>query len=61
MWWLRVSWTVSSASLKAKCPEETRRGGDDLFAFFETHYQGVLYVPLVAYTPQQLVTRLGEF
>ena len=35
--------------------------GDDVFAFFETHYPGVLYVPLVAETPQELAERLGEF
>ncbi len=34
--------------------------GDDLFAFFETHYPSVLYVPLVADTPQELAERLGE-
>jgi hypothetical protein len=33
--------------------------GDDLFAFFEAHYPGVLYVPLTAETPEQLVGRLG--
>ena len=32
-----------------------------LRAFFETHYPGVLYVPLVADTPQQLAERLREF
>jgi len=32
--------------------------GDDLFAFFETYYSGVCYVPLVADTPQDLVQRL---
>jgi hypothetical protein len=35
--------------------------GDDLFAFFESHYPGVLYVPLVAETPWELAERLGEF
>jgi hypothetical protein len=34
--------------------------GDDLFAFFETYYEGVLYVPLAAETPQELAQRLGE-
>ena len=32
-----------------------------LRAFFETHYSGVLYVHLVADTPQQLAERLREF
>jgi len=35
--------------------------GADLLAFFETHYPGVLYVPLTANTPQELVERLREF
>jgi len=35
--------------------------GDDLFAFFETHYPGILYVPLVADTPRELIEQLGEF
>ncbi len=35
--------------------------GDDLSAFFETHYPGILYVTLVADTPEQLVERLEEF
>jgi len=35
--------------------------GDGLRAFFETHYPGVLYVHLVADTPQQLAERLREF
>jgi hypothetical protein len=35
--------------------------GGDLPAFFESHYPGVLYVPLVAETPQELIERLGEF
>ncbi|MFQ6101922.1 MAG: M23 family metallopeptidase [Anaerolineae bacterium] len=34
---------------------------DDLLAFFETYYPGVLYVPLVADTSEQLVERLKEF
>jgi len=34
---------------------------DDLRAFFETHYPGVLYAHLVADTPQQLAERLREF
>jgi hypothetical protein len=33
----------------------------DLSAFFESHYSGILYVPLVAETPQELGERLGEF
>ena len=32
--------------------------GDDLLAFFETYYPDVLYVPLVADTPQELTERL---
>ncbi|HEY68356.1 MAG TPA: hypothetical protein G4N97_08825, partial [Thermoflexia bacterium] len=35
--------------------------GDDLFGFFETHYPDILYVPLMADTPQQLMERLREF
>jgi murein DD-endopeptidase MepM/ murein hydrolase activator NlpD len=35
--------------------------GDDLFAFFETYYPGVLYVPLAADTPQELVERLVDW
>jgi hypothetical protein len=36
--------------------------GDDLHAFFETHYAGTLYVPLVADSPQELQERLaGEW
>jgi murein DD-endopeptidase MepM/ murein hydrolase activator NlpD len=36
--------------------------GDDLLAFFETHYSGTLYVPLVADTPQELKDLLaGEW
>ncbi len=33
----------------------------DLWAFFEEHYPGVLYVPLVAETPQGLTAALSEF
>jgi murein DD-endopeptidase MepM/ murein hydrolase activator NlpD len=32
--------------------------GDDLLAFFDTYYPGVLYVPLVADTPRDLVAQL---
>jgi len=35
--------------------------GDDLLAFFETHYPGVLGARLVADMPQQLAERLREF
>jgi hypothetical protein len=35
--------------------------GDDLFAFFETHYPGALYVPLEAAMPEELAERLGSF
>jgi len=35
--------------------------GDDLFAFFEEHYPGVLYVPIAAENPGQLVGRLGNW
>jgi murein DD-endopeptidase MepM/ murein hydrolase activator NlpD len=35
--------------------------GGDLLAFFETHYPGVIYTPLVADTPQELATRLAAF
>jgi murein DD-endopeptidase MepM/ murein hydrolase activator NlpD len=34
--------------------------GDDLANFFEIYYPGVLYVPLEADTPQELVERLGK-
>ena len=33
-------------------------GGDDLLTFFDTYYPGVLYVPIEADTPQELVERL---
>jgi hypothetical protein len=35
--------------------------GDDLFAFFETYYAGVSYVPVDADTPQELADQLGKF
>jgi hypothetical protein len=35
--------------------------GDDLLAFFETHYPGVLYVPITADTPPELTERLRTF
>ncbi len=35
--------------------------GADLFAFFETYYPGVTYVPLTAETPEQLAEQLREF
>jgi murein DD-endopeptidase MepM/ murein hydrolase activator NlpD len=35
--------------------------GDNLFAFFETYYAGVSYVPVAADTPQELAEKLGEF
>ncbi len=35
--------------------------GDDLLAFFDTYYPGIIYVPLEADTPQELVQRLEEF
>lgn len=35
-------------------------GGNELLAFFEEHYPGVLYVPLKADTPGQLVKRIEE-
>jgi murein DD-endopeptidase MepM/ murein hydrolase activator NlpD len=35
--------------------------GDNLFAFFETYYTGVAYVPVVADTPQELTEQLGKF
>jgi murein DD-endopeptidase MepM/ murein hydrolase activator NlpD len=35
--------------------------GDDLFAFFETHYPGVSYVPVDADTPQDLAAQLEKF
>jgi hypothetical protein len=35
--------------------------GDNLFAFFETYYAGVSYVPIVAGTPQALAEELGKF
>ncbi len=34
--------------------------GSDLGHFFETYYPGVVYVPLVAGTPQELTARLAE-
>ncbi|MBL7063717.1 MAG: M23 family metallopeptidase [Anaerolineae bacterium] len=39
----------------------TTAWGDGLPAFFETYYPGVIYVALVADTPQELVARLGKF
>jgi hypothetical protein len=35
--------------------------GDDLFAFFETYYAGVSYVPVDASTPQELAAQLETF
>ena len=35
--------------------------GDDLFAFFETYYSGVSYVPINADTPQSLAAQLEKF
>ena len=35
--------------------------GDDLWVFYQQHYPGVQYVPLVAETPPELATALGEF
>ncbi|MDY7079870.1 MAG: peptidoglycan DD-metalloendopeptidase family protein [Chloroflexota bacterium] len=35
--------------------------GDDLHTFFETHYPGVIYVPIEAETPEQLAEQLREF
>jgi murein DD-endopeptidase MepM/ murein hydrolase activator NlpD len=35
--------------------------GDNLFAFFETYYAGISYVPVAADTPQELAERLGQF
>jgi murein DD-endopeptidase MepM/ murein hydrolase activator NlpD len=35
--------------------------GDDLFAFFEAHYPGALYVPVEVHTPQELKERLTEW
>jgi hypothetical protein len=35
--------------------------GDNLFAFFETYYAGVSYVPVDADTPQDLAEELGKF
>jgi lysostaphin len=35
--------------------------GDGLPIFFETYYPGVVYVPLVANTPQVLAERLGDW
>lgn len=35
--------------------------GDDLRAFFEWHYPGVIYVPVEASTPEELAERLQRF
>jgi hypothetical protein len=35
--------------------------GDNLFAFFETYYAGVSYVPVKADTPQELAEQLKKF
>lgn len=35
--------------------------GDDLLAFFDTYYRGILYVPVIVDTPRELAERLSEF